>query len=132
MTANSLQVSRVERHFVPQSLRASQSLVPKERSIERSRFQHIVSNVEVMDRNKLVARAAASDSKIGARPDATGRFGRFGGKYVPETLIAALEELEKAYEEAMNDPAFRVRRVSVVERVGHPLVSLFSQYNEPT
>jgi len=38
----------------------------------------------------------------------TGRFGRFGGKYVPETLIPALAELEVAYKEAMADPAFHV------------------------
>ncbi|MBE9059425.1 tryptophan synthase subunit beta [cf. Phormidesmis sp. LEGE 11477] len=32
-----------------------------------------------------------------ARPDSFGRFGRFGGKYVPETLMPALKELEEAY-----------------------------------
>ena len=42
------------------------------------------------------------------RPDSTGRYGRFGGKYVPETLIVALEELEAAYREARADPAFNV------------------------
>lgn len=42
------------------------------------------------------------------RPDSSGRFGRFGGKYVPETLISALAELEQAYAEAMNDPEFIV------------------------
>lgn len=35
-----------------------------------------------------------------------GRYGKFGGQYVPETLMAALIELEKAYEEAKADPAF--------------------------
>ncbi len=34
------------------------------------------------------------------------RFGRFGGRYVPETLIPALDELEAAYEIAMADPSF--------------------------
>ena len=38
----------------------------------------------------------------------TGRFGRFGGRYVPETLFAALDELEQAYIEAAADEAFRV------------------------
>ncbi|HAZ43056.1 MAG TPA: tryptophan synthase subunit beta, partial [Cyanobacteria bacterium UBA11371] len=33
------------------------------------------------------------------RPDALGRFGRFGGKYVPETLMPALSELEAAFEQ---------------------------------
>lgn len=35
-----------------------------------------------------------------------GRFGAYGGRYVPETLMAALEELEVAYAEAQADPAF--------------------------
>jgi tryptophan synthase beta chain len=35
-----------------------------------------------------------------------GRFGAYGGRYVPETLMAALEELERAYSEAQRDPAF--------------------------
>ena len=41
------------------------------------------------------------------QPDATGHFGPYGGKFVPETLIHALEELERAYREAQADPAFR-------------------------
>ena len=35
-----------------------------------------------------------------------GRFGQYGGRYVPETLMAALEELEQAYDVAQADPAF--------------------------
>ena len=41
------------------------------------------------------------------QPDASGHFGKFGGKYVIETLMPALEELEKVYEEALNDPHFK-------------------------
>jgi tryptophan synthase beta chain len=54
-------------------------------------------------------------------PDARGRFGRFGGRYVPETLIPALEELKTAYDEAKNDPAFleEFRRI-LREYVGRP------------
>jgi tryptophan synthase beta chain len=37
-----------------------------------------------------------------------GRFGAYGGRYVPETLMAALEELEQAYDVADADPAFHV------------------------
>ena len=40
------------------------------------------------------------------RPGAHGRFGRFGGQYVPETLMPALAELEQAAAQAWNDPAF--------------------------
>jgi hypothetical protein len=43
------------------------------------------------------------------RPDAAGRFGRFGGKYVPETLIAALAKLEQDYRAIQADPTFQVR-----------------------
>lgn len=39
-------------------------------------------------------------------PDELGRYGLFGGKYVPETLMYALEELETAYKEAKDDPSF--------------------------
>ena len=42
-----------------------------------------------------------------ARPDSFGRFGRFGGKYVPETLMPALKELEEAYYEYRDEPAFK-------------------------
>ena len=40
-------------------------------------------------------------------PDARGRFGEFGGRYVPETLMHPVEELEQAYQAARNDPAFQ-------------------------
>lgn len=42
-----------------------------------------------------------------ARPDSLGRFGKFGGKYVPETLMPALSELETAYEQYRNEPSFQ-------------------------
>ena len=40
-------------------------------------------------------------------PDARGRYGAYGGRYVPETLMAPLEELERAYAEACADHDFR-------------------------
>ena len=40
-------------------------------------------------------------------PDARGRFGPYGGRYVPETLVAPLEELERAYGDARKDLAFQ-------------------------
>jgi len=39
-------------------------------------------------------------------PDATGHWGRYGGRFVPEALVAALDELAAAYAEARADPAF--------------------------
>ena len=43
---------------------------------------------------------------IHSRPTSLGRFGRYGGQYVPETLMPALAELEKASSEAWEDPTF--------------------------
>jgi tryptophan synthase beta chain len=42
-----------------------------------------------------------------SQPDAGGHFGPYGGRYVPEVLMAPLEELERAYQEARRDPAFQ-------------------------
>lgn len=42
-------------------------------------------------------------------PDERGYFGEFGGRYVPETLMPALDELTSAYAEAMADPEFQGR-----------------------
>ena len=42
-----------------------------------------------------------------AQPDAGGHFGPYGGRYVPEVLMAPLEELELAYLRARGDPAFQ-------------------------
>jgi len=54
-------------------------------------------------------------------PDARGHFGQYGGKYVIETLMPALEELEKLYNESRNDPEFqRDLRYYLKEYVGRP------------
>src|SRR5579864_2683387 len=47
------------------------------------------------------------NTKMEAVPDARGRFGAYGGRYVPETLMAPLEELERAYNEARSDVRFQ-------------------------
>lgn len=41
-------------------------------------------------------------------PDESGKFGIYGGKYVPETLISALDELEKLYKEVKNEKSFNI------------------------
>jgi tryptophan synthase beta chain len=49
------------------------------------------------------------------------RFGAFGGKYVPETLIPAIEELEMAYATAQDDPSFRAELSTMLATyVGRP------------
>ena len=47
-------------------------------------------------------------------PDEWGHFGQFGGKFVPETLMAALESLEKAYREAQQDTGFQQRLAALL------------------
>ena len=54
-------------------------------------------------------------------PDKKGYFNGFGGKFVPETLMTSLEELERAYRSAMRDPAFRAEfRRYLADYAGRP------------
>ena len=53
------------------------------------------------------ARPTLPPGGIAQVPDEHGRFGAYGGRYVPETLSAALDQLTAAYEEARADPAFQ-------------------------
>jgi tryptophan synthase beta chain len=63
-----------------------------------------------------------------AVPDAAGRFGPFGGRYVPETLIHALEELAAEYEKAVADPAFHRQLEELLQQyVGRPSPLYFAE-----
>ncbi len=63
-----------------------------------------------------------------ALPDASGHFGRYGGKFVPETLMAALEELETVYLKAKTDPAFEVEMQGYLRHyVGRPTPLYFAR-----
>ena len=54
-------------------------------------------------------------------PDKKGYFGKYGGKFVPEILIPALEELEEAYLQAQEDPVFQKEYYDLLrEYVGRP------------
>jgi tryptophan synthase beta chain len=54
-------------------------------------------------------------------PDALGRFGAFGGRFVPETVMAALDELEAAVTEALADPTFHAERDELArDFIGRP------------
>lgn len=60
-------------------------------------------------------------------PDQLGRFGEYGGRYVPETLSAALDELEQAYADAAADPAFQRELDDLLRRfVGRETPLLFA------
>ncbi len=57
-----------------------------------------------------------------------GRFGAYGGRYVPETLMAALEELEEAYEVADADPAFHAELDDLLHHYcGRPTAMYFAK-----
>jgi tryptophan synthase beta chain len=62
-----------------------------------------------------------STAELTAQPDAGGHFGPYGGVFVPETLMTALEELTREYEAARKDPEFkRELNQLLAEFVGRP------------
>ncbi|MBM3944651.1 MAG: pyridoxal-phosphate dependent enzyme, partial [SAR202 cluster bacterium] len=64
----------------------------------------------------------------GVLPDATGHFGKFGGRFVPETLMYALSELETAYAKAQGDEAFQAEvRNLAAHYVGRPTPLYFAE-----
>ena len=61
-------------------------------------------------------------------PDQYGHFGPYGGRFVPETLMTALLELEREYDAARRDPAFRNELASLLrEFVGRPTPLYFAE-----
>jgi len=62
------------------------------------------------------------------QPDALGRFGKFGGKYVPETLMPALSDLERAFQQYCNDPDYQ-QELQQLQRdyVGRPSPLYFAE-----
>jgi tryptophan synthase beta chain len=66
--------------------------------------------------------------EIAQRPDPLGRFGKFGGKYVPETLMPALAELETAFYQYRNDPDFQQELQGLLrDYVGRPSPLYFAE-----
>jgi len=66
--------------------------------------------------------------RLAAVPDASGHFGRYGGKFVPETLMAALEELEQVYLKAKSDPTFESEMQGYLRHyVGRPTPLYFAR-----
>ena len=61
-------------------------------------------------------------------PDALGHFGPYGGRYVPEVLMSPLEELERAYREARQDPDFQAELNSLLRHyAGRPTPLYFAR-----
>ena len=63
-----------------------------------------------------------------ALPDALGHFGPYGGRYVPETLMVALNELTAAFTEAQDDETFRAELDHLLRTyVGRPTALYFAE-----
>src|SRR6185437_1024175 len=61
-------------------------------------------------------------------PDALGHFGPYGGRYVPETLMVALDELTAAYHAARDDETFRLELNDLLRNyVGRPTALYFAE-----
>jgi tryptophan synthase beta chain len=72
--------------------------------------------------------AETADFQTLERPDALGRYGQFGGKYVPETLMPALFELEAAYNQYRQDPEFQKELQGLLkDYVGRPSPLYFAE-----
>ena len=80
-------------------------------------------NIE-MEKQVIAAKARGKSPKNAQ----AGRFGVYGGRYVPETLMAALDELERAYDKARRDPKFQ-KRLNLLLRTyaGRPTPLFFAQ-----
>jgi tryptophan synthase beta chain len=68
-----------------------------------------------------VSKQNATRGPAGGGPDALGRFGDFGGRYVPETLVYALDQLAEEYAQARVDAAFQAELDELLQHfVGRP------------
>ena len=78
-----------------------------------------------MSESELLNEGLAADAYP---PDELGRFGEFGGRFVPETVMAALDELEAAIEDAFADPAFHEERALLArDFIGRPTPLYFAE-----
>src|SRR5437870_5275563 len=72
--------------------------------------------------------AASPTAALQTAPDAHGRFGPYGGRFVPETLMYALDQLAAAYTEARTNPDFQQRFQALLRNyVGRPSLLYFAE-----
>ena len=72
--------------------------------------------------------SALTSEAIAQLPDRLGRFGKFGGKYVPETLMPALSELEQSFKQYARDSAFQQELQQLLkDYVGRPSPLYFAE-----
>src|SRR4051812_46630618 len=71
---------------------------------------------------------ASPTAALQTAPDAHGRFGPYGGRFVPETLMYALDQLAAAYTEVRTDPEFQERFQALLRNyVGRPSLLYFAE-----
>ncbi|NER50739.1 MAG: tryptophan synthase subunit beta [Symploca sp. SIO1A3] len=81
-----------------------------------------------MTTTPLTPRSQTSANSVTQQPDALGRFGKFGGKYVPETLMPALSELEQFFQQYSKDPDFQEELQGLLrDYVGRPSPLYFAE-----
>ena len=67
-------------------------------------------------------------STLSSLPDSAGRFGDYGGRYVPETLVAALDQLAEVYEQAKGDRDFQTKLNDLLQTyAGRPTPLTFAR-----
>ena len=72
---------------------------------------------------RLERRVTDRQTGLMREPSETGRFGEFGGRFVPETLVPACQELEAAFREAWADPTFRTELDDILrDYAGRPSI----------
>src|SRR5881628_1962492 len=70
--------------------------------------RHVAERSAVrVKRHSASLRGSLQTTRVKTLPDRTGHFGPYGGMFVPETLVAPLQELTREYERARRDKKFR-------------------------
>ncbi len=105
--------------------RVPEARPPEARPVPTSQSQHPSPNIrwpfEPTFEPYLKPRMNSPNSASSQVPDDLGRFGSFGGRYVPETLVYALEQLTREYETARHDASFRTELDDLLSHyVGRP------------
>jgi tryptophan synthase beta chain len=72
------------------------------------------------------ASSGAEHGAVSSRPDGSGHFGRYGGRFVPEALIAALDELDSVFRKAMGDETFTAELNRLLREYGGTPSLLYS------
>src|SRR6202521_3246698 len=95
--------------FLRRRTRARQKRSPKSPRLCRSRAGHGRGKLTMATATVTKKTRNQTAGKLPPKAATAGRFGAYGGRYVPETLMAALDELEREYEKAKRDRKFQQR-----------------------